>query len=175
MRLFVALLFPETVKDALRDAALDLKDHASYGVFSRRENFHLTLSFLGEVRDPRPVKRAMAAAAAEAGPFELKLDRPGRFRRQGGDIWWVGLKAAPELTALHRRLNDALRAEGFPGEDRAFRPHVTLGRQVTLTDPAFRLQAPGLTIPARELCLMRSQRLQGVLTYTCLHREPLRE
>ncbi len=174
MRLFVALLFPDEVKDALREAALELKDHASYGVFSRRENFHLTLSFLGEVRDPRPVNRAMAKAAAGTGPFDLELARPGRFRRQGGDIWWVGLKAEPALTALHRQLNDALQAEGFPGEERDYRPHVTLGRQVTLTDPAFRLQVPGLTIPVRELCLMRSERIRGVLTYTCLHREPLR-
>lgn len=174
MRLFVALLFPEPVKDALLDAASELRSHASYGVFSRRENFHLTLSFLGEVRDPRPVNRAMAAAAAEIEPFDLTLDRTGRFRRSGGDIWWVGLKRSPALTQLHRQLNDALQAQGFPGEDRPFRPHVTLARQVTLTDAAFQPQVPGLTIPVRALCLMRSERLQGVLTYTCLHREPLR-
>ncbi len=166
MRLFIALLFPDEVKDALLDAAEDLRRNAERGVFSRRENFHLTLAFLGEQRDPKPAGRAMEAAVG--APFSLRLDRPGRFRRDGGDIWWVGLKDSPPLTALHRRLSEALAREGFEVENRPFRPHVTLGRQVVLTDPGFRPSVPPLTIHARELCLMRSDRVSGVLTYTCI-------
>ena len=41
---------------------------------------------------------------------------------------WVGVSADPGLAALQEDLESALEREGFPREERDFRPHLTLGR-----------------------------------------------
>ena len=41
---------------------------------------------------------------------------------------WVGFAAAPGLLALQEELERALEPEGFAREERAFTPHLTLGR-----------------------------------------------
>ena len=59
MRLFLGLPFEEGAKDRFAQAQGELKKLAEKGNFTTRENFHLTLVFLGEVepdrqRPPRP-------------------------------------------------------------------------------------------------------------------------
>ena len=99
MRLFVALLLTGEMKDALCQAQAKLKALARSGNFSRRENLHLTLAFLGECPPSavHRIRRAMTAAAEAAGPFPMTLDRLGRFRRPGADLWWAGVKRQETL------------------------------------------------------------------------------
>ena len=72
MRLFVAICFDEPCKDVLCAAIAGLKSHARQGNFSRRENLHLTLAFLGETNriDFGP-KRALGSIRAESFAMEL--------------------------------------------------------------------------------------------------------
>ena len=51
MRLFLAINFPEGVKNALSSGMTALARRGVRANWSRRENLHLTLEFLGEVRD----------------------------------------------------------------------------------------------------------------------------
>ena len=136
MRLFVAVNFEDSLKDALADTAARLKQEAGSGNFTRRDNFHLTLAFLGEVPGARisAVKRAMDAVLFE--PFSLSFEQLGEFKRSGGGIWWIGAAQYPPLLKMQADLSAALRREGFPLESRPFRPHLTLGREVTLP-PSF--------------------------------------
>lgn len=48
MRLFVAILFPEPVRKALMDTMAQMRAQGAHGNFTRPENLHLTLAFLGE-------------------------------------------------------------------------------------------------------------------------------
>ena len=60
------------------------------GSFTAPENLHLTLVFLGECDEEQTtaVKKVMSTINFE--PFPICIDRIGRFRRNGGDIWWAG-------------------------------------------------------------------------------------
>lgn len=177
MRLFLAITLPGPWKRALADAAGLLRDNSRRGTFTRRENFHLTLAFLGELPDPAPVCAAMAQVSGE--PFSLRLGAPGRFPGKDGDIWWAGLEPSPELDALHSALCASLEGMGLPGgeTDRPFRPHLTLGRRVVLRegfDPRRLEEAlPPLELTVASFALMRSTRPAGILTYTPLCRRLL--
>ena len=131
MRLFIALNFSEPALAALVGAREELRRLAGgRGSYSPEANLHLTLAFLGEV-EPERARLAAEAMRAAAGPgFELTLDRTGRFRRDGGDIWWAGGPESPALLALQRRLTRGLLSRGFELEARRFSPHVTLARRV---------------------------------------------
>ena len=69
--------------------------------------------------------------AAEGRALTLTIDRAGRFKRAGGDIWWAGSADNPALAAYQRRLTRELRERGFELENRRFTPHVTLARRIT--------------------------------------------
>ena len=92
MRLFIAINFDDTELDAFEAARERLRAQAGAANYSRRENLHLTLAFPGRAaacahgRD----KRGHAEGDEERPGFELRFDRAGRFRREGGDIWWLG-------------------------------------------------------------------------------------
>lgn len=131
VRLFFALLPPPAVREALTDVAASVPRPA------RRvhpQDLHLTLAFLGAV-DPAPALLEAGTAAAAAGaPCVLQLDHFGCWRRAG--IAWAAPVRPPEaLASLHAGLAAALARRGYPGESRAFRPHVTLARRARRAPP----------------------------------------
>ena len=168
MRLFIAILLDEAVKDGLCQVRDRLQAAALFGRMTRRENLHLTLAFLGETPAGHipAIRRAMEAAVGPA--FDLEFRGVGRFRRSGGDIWWMGADLPPALQTLFGQLDANLRAGGFPLEERAFRPHLTLGREVRLPPDfdAAVLAPPVLVQHVAGIHLMESERVRGVLTYT---------
>lgn len=167
MRLFLAVNFDNAAKHRILAVQQRLRE-AAQGSFSRPENLHLTLAFLGEV----PAQRAAAARRAMeqtgAVPLHLTFDRIGFFRRDGGDIWWIGLAENPALLRLRQELCGNLIKEGFRLEERRFSPHITLARQVRLCDKADQSAILGAQFDTdvATISLMRSERLNGVLTYT---------
>lgn len=170
MRLFLAVNFDDATKHRIQAVQQRLHE-AAQGEFSRPGNLHLTLAFLGEV----PAQKAAAACGAmdRTGvvPLNLTFDQIGFFRRDGGDIWWIGLAENPALLRLQQELCGNLIAEGFRLEERRFSPHITLARRIRLYQQVDRgaiLGAPFDT-SVDTVSLMRSERLSGVLTYTEQH------
>ena len=176
MRLFVAV----TPDDAMRRAVLQVQRSLAAGLtrgsLTRAENLHLTMAFLGET-PPERVEAARRAMRAAAGvPFSASLSQVGRFRGRGDELVWLGLAHTPERMAQAERLAQALRAEGFGLEARAFTPHLTLARRAVCR-PGFcpeRLAVPRVRCRVTRLYLMESARPDGVLTYTPVCAVPLR-
>lgn len=74
------------------------------------------------------------AAGLKADAFALSLDLCGYWRAQR--LVWAGPRVCPPpLAALAGGLNEALRERGFRVERRAFKPHVTLLRDVAAAPP----------------------------------------
>lgn len=168
MRLFVAVLLSEEMKDALCQSQQALGQRARSGNFSRRENLHLTLAFLGDCPPSAipKIRRAMTASLRGREPFPMTLGKMGRFRRSGADLWWAGLRRQDALTELAQALQAALRQEGFALEERPFAAHLTIARQVdapTLRPEEIPLPPVSQTVEA--VSLMESTRVKGILTY----------
>ena len=61
MRLFLAILLSEEMKNALINIQNEMYDKGIRGNFTTEENMHLTLAFIGDYPDPLPVTEALEA------------------------------------------------------------------------------------------------------------------
>lgn len=131
MRCFVALEIDDTIKDRLEAAQGLFRPLGGKVGWCSRGQMHLTLQFLGEAPDDRvpPVVEALRSAAAAIPAFEFTVAGLGAFPPSGSPrVLWVGIQRCEPLIELQRRVEAALEPLGFPPEDRAFTPHLTLGR-----------------------------------------------
>ncbi len=167
MRLFIAVLFSEEIKDSLCTAMEKMRPCCARGVFTRRDNLHLTLAFLGE-NGPEQAESARAALkAVRAEPFWLQIGGIGCFRREGGDIYWAGVEKSQALGSLYDTLKAELRARNLRTEDRPFHPHLTLARQASLSGGCDRraFSVPVMRMRVEKISLMESRREDGRLVY----------
>ncbi len=168
MRLFTAIVLSDAVKDEIFQLVCNMKQIAVRGNFTRRKNLHVTLVFLGEVADPTPVEQVLDGLEADA--FSLSFSGLGRFRRDGGDICWLGVEPSSALQQIYNYLQSRL----LPNEaqPRRYRPHITLGREVILQhevpDPR------RIAMPVTKISLMKSERIAGRLIYTEIYQKGLR-
>ncbi len=107
--------------------------------WSRIDNYHLTLKFLGETPEEKlPRIESILAAAASAQPaFELKIEglhlHPNARRPRAV---LLGVPDGRALAALHQQLDTDLQSVGVPGDKRPFTPHLTIARIRRRTEPA---------------------------------------
>lgn len=132
MRLFLAV-FPPPELQGLAYARIEALRVAGGRVsWTKRENLHYTLRFLGEVGEDGARRAADAAveAASDHRAFAAELGALGAFpNARRARVIWLGLARGGEaLVALASSLDHALARRGFPPEGRAFEPHLTLGR-----------------------------------------------
>ena len=143
MRLFFAIELGDTLLDLLDDAMAPLRAEAPELAWVGREHRHLTLKFLGDVKDddvPRLVAAAERAAARHV-PIEMTVREVGAFPNfRRARVVWIGVEQEPRLELLHHDLELACADEGFEVEGRPFRPHITLAR-VRAPLPAEQLRA----------------------------------
>lgn len=167
MRLFIAINFDDETKENLITVQDRLRK-LGRGNFSRPENLHLTLVFLGEIAPERVSDICRLMNQITIPELHLSFDHVGRFKRDGGDIWWIGLAPNNALFDLQKDLVGKLRYEGFSIESRSFSPHITLARRVVLNEEPEKdriLKTPFST-DVNKISLMLSHKLDGKLTYT---------
>ncbi len=134
LRLFVAVTVPEGVKDAVMKAQDALRRVTPEGHvrWTRRDQLHLTLRFLGDVDAGRvsALTEALQRCCQEFAPLRLHAEGIGFFpdaRRPR--VLWVGVQDAQDQL---RRLQGAVQAATAPftaeKPEQHFAGHVTLGR-----------------------------------------------
>ena len=175
MRLFIAVNFSGEVKKQILLVQEKLRAQALRGSFSRPENFHLTLAFLGETPGEkleilsRILDDLQQNPQFPQSPFDVVFNRTGCFTHSRKELWWIaadtGSAGIPLLNAIHRQLTDCLEEEGFPVDKRPFNAHVTLAREVKHANP-IALDCPAITVRVDRISLMKSEHIRGVLTYT---------
>ena len=98
----------------------------------RPESIHLTLKFLGEIKEEEiePIGARLCAAAAEAGPFQLSVRKLGVFPNEKFPrVLWIGIQQGRDaVITLQQKVEEGLVQLGLPPENRPFHPHLTLAR-----------------------------------------------
>lgn len=180
MRLFFAIEFNDCMKDYLFDVQKKIRLYCTAGNFSAKENFHLTLRFMGE-QNPlqlQALKSALRHTARAAISFELRLEELGKFDRGNRKILWVGLQQSSGLKSLYLSLEKELAKLGYEKEERGFNAHITLAREVR-TDGfdalAEKLDIEKKVITVNSISLMESTRIENKLTYIALARNELNQ
>jgi len=135
MRAFIAVNLDENLRRCVAETQEKLRATGADVKWVKPESIHLTLKFLGWVDDARlpAVGEAVSAALKGVAPFRLRLEQVGGFPTATAPrVIWVGVKeGAQELSGLAERVEAALEPLGFQREERAFSPHVTVGRHRT--------------------------------------------
>ena len=177
MRLFVAICFPEEIKAYLSECSQRLRFLAASGRFTQWENFHLTLAFLGEIPPDRLASLKTVLSSIVMPRFSLLITGLGKFQQPHGALYWAGVSPSLELSLLFQQLNGRLRTLGFSVGKNDHCPHITLGRAIRLKKDA-RLYPLSVVPPkrfeVRKISLMRSDRIEGLLTYTEIDRKFLK-
>jgi 2'-5' RNA ligase len=115
----------ETLARRARDGSVEIRWVAPV-------SYHVTLTFLGWTREATigAVVDALEAAAAGTQRFTLKCARLGGFPSlEKASVVWAGIEEqSGALDALAKRIEIQVARLGFEAEQRAFHPHVTIGR-----------------------------------------------
>lgn len=132
IRTFIALDLPPAVQESLEHLCLDLQRTGAAVSWVKPGRIHVTVKFLGNVPTDRidAISDALLRSVAGTKPFRLRPAGCGAFpSMKKMRIVWVGLQGDLDpLKTLQRQVEDVMASLGFNREDRAFKPHLTLGR-----------------------------------------------
>ena len=135
MRCFIAIDIGEKIRAALSDlqqqlaGSVDIKKGDVKWV--RPEIIHLTLKFLGEVKDAKVVEVCNIVKDVAAGhkSFELAVESVGYFGGRRPSVLWVGAgENSSNLHQLQKDIEEQLALAGWPQDSREFAGHLTLCR-----------------------------------------------
>lgn len=185
LRTFLAIHLDKTI----RGRCLSLQDTlARSGVemkWVEEESLHLTLLFLGEVEDRGlpELCHAVAAVCKNHEPFALSVESVGCFPnpRRPRFVWAGVTEGSAEVSALHDALEPPLLELGcYRREERAYTPHITLGR-VKSAEPTDALATAlvrqakwrGGETTVREVCVFSSELRPRGPIYSILSRAKL--
>jgi 2'-5' RNA ligase len=184
MRTFIAIEIPTEIKSALTALQTDLRRAGADVSWTKPENMHLTLNFLGEVDERRigEIEKACVSSSAEFQPFTLSLNGTGVFpNARQPRILWAGVAGEIEKAVeMRRRLEERLALIGFEPEEKDFRPHLTIGRVKSnrktreLLALADAHGLPALSFVVTEIVLMKSELRPEGAEYTPIARASLR-
>lgn len=141
------------------------------------ELWHVTLAFLGSVNQLK-----LAACLDQWRPknsgLELSLRGLGAFPEvEAARVLWVGVQATQSFYDLQADLAQHLRDSGIEVVDRAYQPHLTLGRFRNVIGAQKFIELGGRKkfgeYKLRELILFASVLQGNILKYTPQRRWPL--
>jgi 2'-5' RNA ligase len=135
MRVFIAIDINDQVRASIRALQSELKKAAD---IRRKEvkwvepdNIHLTLKFLGEIKDSEvpDVCKIVESAADRHRGFELSVESVGHFGGRSARILWVGISEGRQaLCQLQEELEGEMEKGGWSKEERPFTGHLTVCR-----------------------------------------------
>ena len=131
VRAFVGIAAGEEVRAALVQAQERLRRTGAHVSWTPRLNIHLTLLFLGDI--DRAVGEALCSEldtmCVEETSLSCAVNGIGTFGGRRPRVVWAGVDdPAGRLVAMQEQIAQAARALGVATEERAYTPHITLGR-----------------------------------------------
>ncbi len=163
-RAFVAVVPPDHVLDALEARVAPVRPAHDGLRWSRREQWHLTLRFLGAVPDADALVTALGDALTTVPTMpDLQLGGAGAFpNARRASVVWLGVRAgAGALGEVASAVESASAAAGFASEPRPFAAHLTVARvprprDVTAVLDALGVEAVGAAWPVDDVVLVSS-------------------
>ncbi|EFK95806.1 2',5' RNA ligase [sediment metagenome] len=185
IRSFLAFELPQDIKQIVTRVSGEIRKSSLDVKWVRPEFIHLTVVFMGDIRSEHipPMGESLKAVCSTHAPFRISLKPMGCFpNSRNPRVIWLGIDAELERMSRFRDdLQQVLSPFGVKEEDRAFRPHLTLGR---FKKPGKRqtelerllatygdLSSPACTLA--ELVLFRSDLKPGGAVYTKMLSWPL--
>lgn len=159
--------------------------------WTRSNQFHLTMEFLGDLTRARlnDITPLIAETAKQVQAGAVIVDGVGSFPvYRAPQVLWLRVRQGEGLMELQRRIRVHLMEAGMKF-DAGYFPHITIGRLKKTAAPAAEvdafcalidqmtdeLQNHPVTWPAKQLTLMQSRPTAGGPEYRCLEIYPVGE
>ena len=182
MRLFIALDIPDDTRTRLAELVERIRVLAPDARWTGPGSLHVTLKFIGEVKEERLDAIKQTLRGVKARPFELKFEGIGYFPpNKSPRVFWAGVHATSDLPELAAVIDGTLGELGIKREEKPYHPHLTLARAGSGpgASRAFRRLQEQLategpphfgTMTAREFYLYLSRLSRGGAQYAKLER-----
>jgi RNA 2',3'-cyclic 3'-phosphodiesterase len=134
VRLFLAVNFPQGIRQAIWEESRGLRAAAPSVKWVEPELVHITMKFLGECETQAAdaVTGVVTTVAVSHAPIPVTIRGIGAFPNfHRPRIVWAGVDDRGRLGRLATAIDAACTTLGFAPEQRAFKPHLTLGRVKT--------------------------------------------
>ncbi len=165
LRLFVSIAVPAAPLVLIADWQRALQKTGLDVQWTKTEQIHLTLKFLGNVarENLAELKTAFAEAGAGTGKLSLELSGSGAFPSLDFPrIVWVGIGGDVErLRGLQQRLQQNLAPWSAREENREFHPHLTVAR----------IRRPNPRLARAVGALLRDTPFQAAAQWSAAHME----
>lgn len=130
MRLFIAVEIGDEARKRIAESMENLKGMGFRARFVEPDNLHITLKFLGDVKDEQVKKLCEDAGnvVKKHSQFSFTLDGVGYFgKRNDIRVVWIGVKDGAEpLQNLMREMQERLNY--IRGDEHEPVPHLTIAR-----------------------------------------------
>lgn len=123
-RLFTALQVPEAIGQRLAV----LRGGLPGARWVEAQDYHITLSFIGDVDDRLADEIILGLGGIGSAPFPIDLQGLDVFGREKPRALYAGLAPSRALLDLQAAQEHLLRRVGARLENRQYTPHVTLAR-----------------------------------------------
>ncbi len=182
---FVAVELDESSVMVLARCVQVLRQECPKVRWSRPEQLHLTLKFIGDIdnRQLPTLCQTLREVCSVVEPFAIELRGLGTFpKHKPPRVVWAGvIDPTEQLRKLAEQIDERMGQLGIARENRQFTPHLTLGR-VTRAADSERLQAALAEAAPRiagrceveELALLASLKEGGQVEYDAIDRAPLK-
>lgn len=166
MRAFIAFEISDAVRGEFMLIQNELRKTGADVKWTRPENIHVTLKFLGEVSEDRidGISKALDSIAKEYKAFEITLFKLGAFPKLDFPrVVWIGIdENCAVVEEIQAKIENACYNMGFERDKRPYSSHLTIGRvrgpknKDRLKQALTTLDVKPVMFHAKEIILFRS-------------------
>ena len=130
MRAFIAIPLSQNIKGYLYDIQKQFKECSVYAKWVNAQNIHLTLKFLGEVKEEKVpfIRDAIKETAVNSSVLRVNFTNCGFFpNTRSPRVFFIATDKEAILQKIVYGLEEKLEPLGFKREHR-FKSHITLAR-----------------------------------------------
>lgn len=162
IRCFVGIKTDNEFSEKIKKIQEEIDKSLFIGKFTKPENLHLTLKFLGELPKEKVDEIREKLREVRANRFTAKTGEIGIFfQKRKSAIIWIKIEG-DELMQLQKTIDEKLESLGFEKEFR-FMSHMTIARirkikvdKPTLKEKISKIKTKGIDLNINEFILFKS-------------------
>lgn len=168
-RLFIGINFSDETKDYFHQIQMMVEKYCERGHYSAKDNFHLTLKFMGSKEEEDISKMIEIIDSLDAYKMTIRFDHIGFFAKKNKYVIYAGCLPNYELTKLANEIDDELfELKLSDKQEPVYTPHLTLIRSAKLLVPSVDVSR-GIEVDKEvkitNITLYESINIDGVLKY----------
>lgn len=159
MRIFYAVNFKEEIKELIYQEILKVNDN-NLASFTRKENIHLTIYFVGEIDKMKLDYYIEVLSNIKFNKFEIEVEGFDFFEKKDGKIWFLKVKENLILGDIYKQITKKLSLS-----QTNYIPHITLARRLKNNQFILKSNLASLKIEVDSISLMESRFVNNKIAY----------